>query len=166
MQTDELIEEQAAVELSDYEKERGKPMPNLSHGVLEAAIAIGFGASGSDRYRVAIELTLEFVDGLVLTPDISVLPKRPIDWGREPARCRDLPVMVVEILSPSQGYATAVEKIDAYFARGVQSVWEINPALRLVAIHRPGEQRPPVIQQGEARDPATGLSVRLEAIFS
>ena len=148
MQTVTPIEPETV--LSDYEKERGKPMPNLCHGVLESAIAAKLLSGAGGRYRVAIELTLEFIDGLVLTPDISVLTKRPVDWGREPARCRDLPLMVVEILSPSQGYATTVEKIDAYFARGVQSVWEVNPAFRLIAIHRPGEQRPQVIPQGEA----------------
>ena len=59
-----------------------------------------------------------------------------------------------------------VERIDAYFANGVQSVWEINPALAIVAIYRPDGQRPQIFQQGEVKDPATGLTARVEEIFA
>lgn len=151
---------------SDYERERGKPMPNYTHGVVQANITVSLAVQAGTNYRVANELTFEFDDGLVLTPDISVLARRPVRWRREPARCREVPVMVVEIVPPSQGYSVAVEKIDAYFAHGVQSVWEVNPALEVVALHRPGEQRPHIVQQGEAIDPATGLTVRLEEVFA
>ena len=166
MQTVEQAEEQSAkVEISDYEKERGKPMPNYTHGAVQANM-IGrlYSQLGVD-YRIVSELTLEFADGLILTPDISVLAKRSVNWGREPVRSRDLP-LVVEILSPSQGYLPVVEKIDAYFLHGVRSVWEVNPALRAVIIHRPGNDEPLIVQQGEAKDPVTGLSVRLEEVFA
>ena len=163
MQTVEQIE---AAEISDYEKERGKPMPNISHSILEMRLAVAFSVGAAERYLVAPELTFEFADGLVLTPDIAVLPKRSINWGREPARCREVPLLVVEIVSPSQGYQTVVEKVDAYFAHGVQSVWEVNPALEMIAIHQPGNDVPQLFQQGEIKDPVVGLTARLEEIFA
>ncbi len=166
MQTVEQIEGQKSVELSDYEKERGKPMPNISHSVLEMRLAIAFSMGASERYLVTPELTFEFADGLALTPDIAVLPKRSINWGREPARCREVPLLVVEIVSPSQGYQTIVDKVDAYFAHGVQSIWEVSPALEMIAIHQPGNDVPQLFQQGEVKDPVTGLTVRLEEIFA
>ena len=163
MQTDARSE---GVEFGTYEKERGKPMPNLSHSILEPRIASAFQSQAVGRYLVAIELTLELADGTILTPDVTVLAKRPVHWSREPAHCRDLPILVVEIISPSQGYLSVVEKKDVYFANGVQSVWEVNPALKAVAIHRPDDSVPQLFQHGEARDPATGLTVRLEEIFA
>ena len=162
----QTVEQTGAAEASSYEKERGKPMPNLSHSLLEPRIAFAFHNQAGDRFLVAIELTLELADGSVLTPDVTVLAKRPINWSREPAHCRDLPILVVEIISPSQGYLSVVEKKEVYFANGVQSVWEVNPALRLIAILRPDEQVPQVIQHGEAKDPATGLTVRVEDVFA
>ena len=162
----QTVESTNAVGFNDYEKERGKPMPNYSHGIVQANLTVSFGAQSGTQYRVANKLTFEFADGLTLTPDISVLVRRPVKWGREPARCREIPITVVEILSPSQGYQSTLEKSDAYFAHGVQSVWEVNPAPEIVAIYRPGEERPQIIQQGVAKDPATGLTAALEHIFA
>ena len=155
---------QEVIELSDYEKERGKPRPNIIHGVIQAALLIQFSKEAADRFLVVPELTLELTSGSSLTPDLAVLPRRPLHGTREPARCRDIPLMVVEIVSPSQGYEVIVEKTDAYFAHGVQSVWEVNPGLHVVAIHRPGQEVPDIFQHGEAKDPATGLTVQVEEI--
>ena len=58
-------------------------MPNLSHSIVQTKIAGRFDVQGEDRYLVASELTLEFADTTVLIPDISVLPKRAVDWRRE-----------------------------------------------------------------------------------
>ena len=165
MQTDEITEEQEAVELSDYEKERGKPMPNIVHGAVQMSLGIEFSKQAKDRFLIISELTLE-ISASSLTPDLAVVPKRPLNWGREPARCKDVPTSVVEIVSPSQGYQIINDKIDLYFAHGVQSVWEVNPGLKYIAVHRPAEKEVRVIQHGEVNDPASGLSVRLEDIFS
>ena len=127
-------------------------------------LGIQFTKQAADRFLVVPELTLEIAPGSSLTPDLTILPKRPLHGTREPARCRDIPLLVVEIVSPSQGYAVIVEKIDAYFAHGVQSVWEINPAQHAVAIHRPGQEAPDLFQHGEAKDPATGLTIQVEEI--
>ncbi len=163
----ELTEEQEEeIELGEYQQERGKPMPNVTHGSVQANLTGTFYAQLKEDYRLATETAFEFADATVLTPDIAVLAKRSLDWSREPARCRDLPVTVVEILSPSQGYRTAVAKKDAYFANGVQTLWEVNPALKLIAIHRTGNDDPQIILHGEAKDPVTGLTARLEEIFS
>ena len=141
-------------------------MPNYSHGLVQANIIGRLYPQLGDDLRLVTEVTLEFADGLVLTPDISIVSKRPVRLGREPARSRDLPLLVFEILSPSQGYLPVVEKVDAYFAHGVQSVWEVNPALHAVIIHRPGSDEPQIVQHGEVKDPITGVSLRLEEIFS
>src|SRR5579875_3991810 len=105
MQTEEHTEE---AEISDYEKERGKPMPNLTHGAIQMLLGAQLLAQATGRFMIISELTLEFPDGRTLTPDLAVLSKRPINWGREPARCREVPLLVVEIVSPSQGYQTVV----------------------------------------------------------
>ena len=167
MQTGEQVEGgETAVEPCGYDEERGKTVANITHSVIQTKIAGRFDVQGEDRYWVGTELTVEFDDGLVLTPDIAVLPKRPLNYGLEPARCREVPLCVVEIFSPTQGYLEIMEKRELYFSHGVESVWVVQPASQSIDIYRPGEQRPQIIQQGEAKDPATGLSVHLERVFA
>ncbi len=163
MQTVEPIE---AVEVSEYEQERGKPMPNYSHSMIELRLGAAFLAQGKGRYNVGAELTLQFDDGTILTPDIAVMPVRPVNWGLEPARCNEVPILVVEVNSPSQGYFEVMQKRDRYFAQGVESVWVVQPASQSIDIYRPNQQRPQIVQQGEAKDPATGLTVSLEDLFA
>lgn len=167
MQTIESSEVQGeVVEPGDYERERGKPMPNITHGAVQANITGCFYSQARGKYRIVTEMTLEFADGMVFTPDLSILSKRDLDWGGEPVRCKEVPILVVEIVSPTQGYLEIHQKRKAYFGYGVESVWVVEPDLQAIAIYRPGEARPQIVQQGEARDPATGLKARLEEVFS
>lgn len=162
----QTVEQTEAVEISDYEKERGKPMPNYTHGMVQANVTAIFFPQVGVEYRIVNELTLELPDGSVVTPDVTVLTRRPVRLGREPAKCHEIPHLVVEILSPSQGYQGVVEKIDGYLANGVKSVWQIDPALKIVAVYQQGSVDPQIVQRGEIKDLATGLSARLEEIFA
>lgn len=49
------------------------------------------------------------------------------------------PILAVEILSPSDTHEDIVEKIDIYRNAGV-TVWEVDPDLRTVRVHRPGRE--------------------------
>jgi Uma2 family endonuclease len=49
-----------------------------------------------------------------------------------------VPVLVVEILSPSETQEQVDEKIDGYLQAGVALVWIIDPHDRTVTIYRPG----------------------------
>jgi Uma2 family endonuclease len=51
-----------------------------------------------------------------------------------------VPVLAVEILSPSNTQEAIDEKIEQYLAAGVPLVWIVHPRQRTVTIHRPGEE--------------------------
>jgi Uma2 family endonuclease len=51
-----------------------------------------------------------------------------------------IPILVVEILSPSDTLQEIDEKIDDYLTAGVPLVWVINPHRRTVEILRPGAE--------------------------
>lgn len=51
-----------------------------------------------------------------------------------------VPVLVVEILSPSETQEQVDEKIDGYLQAGVALVWVIDPHDRTVTIYRPGQE--------------------------
>jgi Uma2 family endonuclease len=49
-----------------------------------------------------------------------------------------IPVLVIEILSPSDTVEEIGEKVEAYLTAGVSLVWEVNPKYEAVTVHRPG----------------------------
>ena len=51
-----------------------------------------------------------------------------------------VPILVVEILSPSDTQEHINEKIDDYLRAGVRLVWVIDPHDRSVLIYRPGKE--------------------------
>lgn len=153
-----------SVELSDYEKERGKPMPSLNHSIVQLRLGIAFAAFTD--FSVLPELTLELPSGERLTPDLSIYPKLTPDWRHDVIRMKIMPKLTVEIPSPTQGFQEIADKLDLYFAHGVESVWVVQPGMQTVAIYLPGVGRPQIVTEGEAKDPVTGLTARLEEIFS
>ena len=156
--------EASAVELSDYEKERGKPLPSLNHAFVQSRLIVAF--ASFREFSILSELTLELPDGSRLTPDISVYPKLTKDWRHDVIRMKIMPTLAVEIPSPSQGFQEIADKLDLYFANGVESVWVVQPGMQTVAIYLPGVVRPLVVTEGEVKDPVTGLTARLEDIFA
>lgn len=153
-------------EVSDYEKERGKPMPGLNHGSIQLKLGAAFLQQAKGRFIVASELTIEWMDGSRLTPDLAVVAETTLDFNHEQSPYRKAPLMVVEIPSGSQGTQEMVDKLDVYFANGVQSAWLVMTWLRVIAVYRPDAPHPDVFQSGEIRDPATGLTARVEDIFA
>ena len=75
--------------LSDYERERGKPLPSFNHGTIQALV-IGELLKHRDEFSIVSELSLELPRGeagengepLRVTPDICVYPKKDVDWKR------------------------------------------------------------------------------------
>ncbi len=49
-----------------------------------------------------------------------------------------IPVLAIEILSPSDTVEDIAEKVREYLDAGVPLVWEVNPIYEGVTVHRPG----------------------------
>jgi Uma2 family endonuclease len=153
---------EAAQIATDYESERGKPMPSRNHSMAQFYLTLAF-SPYQDKYSILPELSLE-LGGNPLTPDICVYPKLASDWRHDEIKMTDPPLTAVEILSPTQGIDDLVRKSDAYFAAGVKSCWIVLPAVKGIAVLQPGEDVT-VYSKGELNDPATGITVKVEEIF-
>jgi Uma2 family endonuclease len=71
----------------------------------------------------------------------------------------------VEIFSPTQTQQSVMEKVEAYFRNAVKSCWLISPYLKTITIlGQDGKEH--VFNSGVARDPYTGLSADVTAVFS
>ncbi len=151
--------------LSDYELQRGKPMPNTIHGAIQANLIFELTSRYRQSYRILSEVTLATEpDGS--TPDVLLYPSFPLDYLSVPAAKRsDAPLLCIEIQSPSQSMESMIEKTILYFAFGVQSCWIVVPSLQAVLVYsRPGQYH---FFHGEdtLRDPGAGIELPLPGIF-
>jgi hypothetical protein len=100
---------ETTVAANPYELERGKPMPTLTHGAIQANLGFELKLNYGAAYRIASEVALATVpEGT--TPDVVLYPARVLNFTNEPARQTDAPLLTVEIQSPSQTVEEMVEK--------------------------------------------------------
>ena len=158
------VEEEVTTSLPPltYEEERGKPMPSKNHGGVQMSLGGQF--LKHPEYRVYGELTLRLNDR-DLTPDLSVYPQESLDLRHDVIRRTEPPLVTVEIYSPTQGSLEVMDKVDAYLAAGVLSVWVVTPPIRNVTIFTAdGHEHP--FTSGVVTDPATGITADLAAVFA
>lgn len=149
---------------SDYENERGKPMPNLLHGTLQTAIIVQLALKYGDRYDSPSEVTLDISPAA--TPDISIYPKRvSFDPLETPAKEPEMPLTTIEIISPSQSFSDMAKKIrKSYFPNGVKSAWIVVPELKGIHILLPDDNNL-YFNSGTLTDPATGIELSIDKVF-
>ena len=147
----------------EYEQERGKPMPSLNHGVVQAKLSFALISAYQDQYLVGSEITLATEPPL--TPDLIVSSERQLDWLRDEIRVAEAPLTVFEIVSPSQSINDFIPRIESYFRFGVKSVWLVHPPFKQVVIFTP-DMELQVYNEGEVVDRALGFKIALSEIFS
>jgi Uma2 family endonuclease len=92
-------------------------------------------------------------------------PKEDIDL----IRVEKMPLLCIEIASPSQSSVYLLSKFKAYFAMGVKSCWYVDSALRQINIYSHskelGLQSETYVSKGEVYDKALEIQIPLEKIF-
>jgi Uma2 family endonuclease len=71
---------------------------------------------------------------------VYISPELAAQESDETSLIDGVPLLVVEILSPSDTQEQIDEKIDGYLQAGVALVWVIDPHDRTVTIYRPGQE--------------------------
>ncbi|MBX3059693.1 MAG: Uma2 family endonuclease [Anaerolineae bacterium] len=137
-------------------------MPSKNHAIVQTNLILALSKIAADL-SVLSELTIDLETG-PLTPDICVYPELEVDWIHDEIRMSDLPLLVVEILSPKQYLSDLVEKLELYFAAGVKSGWLVQPSLKSIAVFTP-DMTSTVYTAGELTDPALGITINLDDIF-
>ncbi len=105
--------------------------PSYNHSAI--AVNIGAAINSSRKFRAFSELTL-VIDGADYIPDLSVYTWRKIDIRRDRKKMEELPLLAVEILSPSQATEDLIEKADVYLKAGICSVWIVQPFAHTVSV--------------------------------
>lgn len=144
-----------------YEEVRGKPMPSLNHSIVQVRLILEF---SKHTEFIFSELSLELGYDKTRVPDLSIFAPRTVDFRHDEVKVSDPPQTVVEIFSPQQASQEVMDKLDEYFAFGIQSVWVVSPPLRHVTIFA-ADGREARFTEGIATDPVTGLTADLNKVF-
>ena len=116
------IGEDTALESVDYVTERGKPMPSLNHGRVQANLIVALATRYKGKYAVFSELSLS-LSTWPSVPDLSLYAYSPLDLHSDVVAMTEPPLCTVEIISPSQSLNELTDKARSYFAHGVKSCW-------------------------------------------
>lgn len=86
------------------------------------------------RFKPLPELTLDIENGL--TPDISVYLRESTkpNFTRDIIKYAEMPILAIEIVSPSQNIQTLLEKAEVFVKNGVKAVWTVEPFTNSIVV--------------------------------
>jgi Uma2 family endonuclease len=162
----------------NYEEERDVPSQN--HSLIQARLGGLFNLD--DRFNAATELTLD-VSQVDLTPfkikatselepDISVYYASEFDIidpteDLDVFKVSQMPLLAIEVLSPTQGTAEVFTQFRAYFALGIKSCWLVDPTLRTITVcSSPKELTIYKLADGEVVDHVLDIRLDLNKVFA
>ena len=150
-------------------------MPSINHSYIQSRLILSFGES--DQFTSFTELSLDAsqVDlaqfGLKtkdeLIPDVCLYKGVHQFEPRKDSRKRtDMPVLVVEILSPNQGISELMNKFEAYFALGIKSCWLVIPQNETITIYSPDKFETFGYKDNEIIDDILNLRIPIPKIWA
>lgn len=154
---------QAALALSTYETERGKPMPSKNHAIVQGNLLF-FIRSIAKNYRVLPEINIDFPEK-ERVPDLAIYRHVAFTPGDDEIRMKEIPLSLIEILSPRQDIADLMIKRTEYFAAGVQSYWLVIPDLLTIYVFYAADDYDIFTRKERLRDRKLEIELNLEDIF-
>lgn len=122
------------------------------------------------RYRkthtVLSELNVAMPERPDTVPDIAIYPKLEIDFLHDVTAMTEMPLTVIEIVSPSQSDTEIVAKFERYFDAGVQSCWLVMPIFQTISVYTNIRQFKFFTADTVLTDPKTGIELTLSEVFS
>jgi Uma2 family endonuclease len=116
---------QEVIVKSDYELERGKPMPSKNHGFIQGKLTFLLMLHFSEKYEIASEINV-LINGRVKVPDLAIFDNVNYTPGYDEINVEEIPVGVIEILSPKQSMTDLIAKPYEYFGAGAKSGYPFN----------------------------------------
>ncbi len=152
---DIVTEDSATEEVLNTEED----MPTLNHSNLCADIMEQIWEIRT--FKPLPELTLDIGNGI--TPDISVYLRERMkpDYWHDVVRYSEMPLLAIEVVSPSQGVQGLVEKAETLLAHGVKAVWVVEPVTKSIVVVTPDGKKARQNQVVESE----GIRVDFRLIF-
>ena len=151
--------------LSDYERERGKPMPTLNHAYVQTNLLVELKTRYRKTYTVLSELNLTMPERPDTVPDIAIYPKLTIDFLHDITSMTEMPLTVVEIISPSQSHDEILAKFERYFNAGIKSCWLVMPSFQAVSVYSAIGKYRFFSEHETLTDAVSGMEIPLNEVF-
>ncbi len=134
---------------------------SLNHGYFQ--LSLGTALRALDKYLVVTAVTIE-INKKPYIPDILVYPKRPVERSHDIIQMTEMPLLAIEILSPTQGTKDILDKFEIFFDAGIKSCWLVEPAIGVVAVYSSLDNSH-TFSSGEIIDEVMDIRLPLEDIF-
>lgn len=148
---------------------------NRGHSGIEARFAIKLGiwsdAQPEPRGEVLVGeagVRLRRDPDTTVGVDVGYISTETLSQNPDPDRIIEgVPLLVIEVLSPSDKTREVEEKIEKYLACGVPHVWVASGRLKMVTVHRPGAEPQSfgITQTISAEPHLPGLRIALSEVF-
>ncbi|MFN0034150.1 MAG: Uma2 family endonuclease [Saprospiraceae bacterium] len=148
--------------LTEYEIEREKPMPSKHHSIVQGNLSFFIRLKYGELFRLLPEISLDLPDR-DRVPDLAIYP--PMEYGEEEIKMTEIPLCLIEILSPTQNLIDLLIKRRQYFDAGVQSYWLVFPEPKSVYVYSNPDEFEVFSYREVLKDPTLGIELPLSEIF-
>ena len=150
---------------SEYELERGKPVPTLNHAYVQKNLLVTLDYRYRKTLTVLSELNVTMPERPDTVPDIAIYPKLQIDFFNDITSMTEMPLTIIEIVSPSQSDAEIIAKFKRYFDAGIKSCWLVMPSFQAISVYSAFGKYRFFSDNETLTDPTTGIEVSLSEVF-
>lgn len=152
------------VALSEYEIERGKPMPDKNHALIQGNLFFLIRLLYGEKYTVLPEINLD-LPIRERVPDLAIYPVIQFNPDENEIRMKQAPLCAVEILSTKQDLSELMTKRAEYFTGGVLSYWLVLPALYTIYVFHSATEYQIFSGKDKLQDAKLGIELQLEEVF-
>jgi len=136
-------------------------LPSFNHGYFQ--LSVGMALRKLNKFSVVTATSIE-INEKEYIPDVCVYPKRKINRLHDIVKMTEMPLLAVEILSPTQGTLELIDKFRIYFESGIQSCWLIDPLQGSVMVFSEPEKAV-TFTAGDIVDEILDIRVPIKDIF-
>lgn len=122
------------IETDEQIKRRKKGIGSKNHSVLQQRIIIQIALKYLGVFEAIPELSI-LINGKEKIPDLSFYKKIKTTPGNDIIKMEELPLGVIEILSPTQNITELAIKANDYFDAGIASYWLVLPELESIYVY-------------------------------
>ena len=133
---------------------------SIFHGSLQVNLA--YELRKATDHRIISELSI-LIEDKEYKPDICVYPYQELDWEHDTVKTTEIPLLAIEVLSPTQGIQELIEKKDTYLKAGIQSCWIVVPFPQSVTVFSKGSRQ--TFTKGDLVDPLFKITIPLKNLF-
>jgi Uma2 family endonuclease len=135
---------------------------SFNHSYVQFSVARLLYSLGA--YTVLTDLSID-VRGVEYRPDVCVYPQRRMNPAHDIIKMTEPPLLVVEVLSPTQGVQEILDKFRLYFEAGVRSCWLVYPAAVTVVVYASSDDFRS-FSSGEVIDETLDIRLPLHELFA